>query len=176
MRMVAFGLLPALMSCRPAADRPAIDLVAALPAAERRAAGIVADAIRVEHAADAAPASLLLRAPARVTWTVRLPDSPSLTTMAALAPGPDGRVGDGVTIRIGLSDDRYYEDVLRLALTASAAPTAGQPIALDLRKYSGWQWSLFYRPASITWKLILNADATPGGTVALRNPSIVARD
>jgi hypothetical protein len=166
------AVLALLAGCGRAHVAPApIDLLAELPSAERRAAGNVDEAVRSASvpADDGAPA-LLLRAPARVTWSLRVPDAATLDAAAALMPGSGG----GATLRVGISDDRYYEGLLTLPLIAPAdgAGPSWQPVAIDLGKYAGWQWSLFYRPSERTWKLIVNADATPGGTIALRSPRI----
>lgn len=148
-----------------------IDLIAALPSAERRAGGNVDDAVRttpMQFGADHEPV-LLLRAPARVIWTVKFPARSALSASASMAAGEDGRPGPGVTLRLGLSDDRHYDGLLSMPI---APDREWRPVTLDLGRYSGWQWSLFYRPSKITWKLILNVDATPGGTLALRGLSI----
>jgi hypothetical protein len=170
--LTALGVV--VSSCAATTDSPGpIDLLAALPAAERRAAGNVDEAVRVGQVFvdNGHEPALLLRAPARVTWTLRLPPRSALSASARLAANADGSAGAGVTLRVGLSDDRFYEGVL-------SEPVGGEwrPVTADLGKYSGWQWSLFYRPSEIAWKLILNADATPGGTVALRGLSIRHRD
>jgi hypothetical protein len=110
-----------------------------------------------------------MRAPARVTWTLRFPDAAALMTAASIVPEADGSTGAGTTLRIGLSDDRYYEGIFKREF---APDPVWQPVVVDLSKYAGWQWSLFYRPSERRWKLIVNADATPGGTLALRAPVI----
>ena len=69
---------------------------------------------------------------------------------------------------MGLSDHRHYEQPF--ALDVPAATNAWTPIRVDLGPYSGRQWSVFYRPATITWDLILNADH--GGTVAWARPLV----
>jgi hypothetical protein len=160
-----------LAACGRAPDAPAtIDLIAELATAERRAAGPVDEAVRavdvsVEGGTEAA---ILLRAPARVTWALRVPDDAALTAAAAVLPGS----GAGATLRVGISDDRYYEGLMTLPLDGRESDPVWQPVVIDLGKYAGWQWSLFYRPSERVWKLIVNADAVPGGTVALRRPVV----
>lgn len=152
-------------SCSRGDSHAEIDLLQLLPSAERRAAGRVDDAIRIGAVAtgNGEDAALFLRAPARVTWTLRIPARAALTATARIVEG------QGATLRVGFSDNRSYDGIYKLELTAGAA---WQPVTVDLRRYGGWQWSLFYRPWEITWHVILNADATPGGVVALRRPII----
>lgn len=156
-------------SCRDARDRPPeIDLLSLLPTAQRRAQENVDEAVRVDVAGVAGDirAALVLRAPARVTWPVMLPFHAQLTSTTLLMPGPLG-VAQGVTLRIGLSDQRTYTELARVEVTGS-----WMPITLDLRHYSEWKFSLFHQPLRKPWHLIVNADATPGGTVALDRPRL----
>jgi hypothetical protein len=128
-----------------------------------------ADVARLGEVADAGASIpvLLTAAPARLTWLVRFPARADFDASAGVVPGDPAAAG--VTVRIGLSDDRAYEELARLPLTAHAGPgITWQPIRVDLGAYSGWQWSLFYRPSRINWNLIVAADPTPGGTVAWR--------
>ena len=159
-------------ACGVSPDAPAtVDLIAALPTAERRAAGSVDEAVRTSRVevAGVAASALLMRAPARVIWPLRIPPRSAFATSVAIVPATDSQVGSGVTLRIGVSDDRHYEGLLTLAVK----PDRGwQSVTVDLRRYAGWQWSLFYRPSEILWKFIVNVDATPGGTIAARAPAI----
>ena len=151
-----------------------IDLVAALPTAERRALAAPDTAIRatvVTRDRLDQPA-LVTAAPARVIFPVNMPARGRFRTAVAL----QSSAGTGVTIRVGIADSRSYDELLRVRVEP-AAPGADpwRTIDVNLGAYSGWQWSLFYRPSRITWKLILNADATPGGSVVWLNPLIDMR-
>jgi hypothetical protein len=42
-------------------------------------------------------------------------------------------------------------------------------VTVDLSGYGGWQWSLFYRPWTTTWRLIFSTDVSPPG--AAPNPA-----
>jgi len=147
-----------------------MDLVAALPTAERRALQDPSAAIRadlVQDGADRRPA-LVTDAPARVIFPVRLPSKARFRARVALQPG-----SAGATIRAGIADGRTYDELLRVPLVpATGATAAWQTIDVDLGAYSGWKWSLFYHPGRRTWKLVLNADATPGGTVLWLEPKV----
>jgi hypothetical protein len=145
-------------------------LLRELPHAERRAVGEIDRAVRVDFAAaqgDLQPA-MVMEAPARVIYRVTMPRRAMLHARLALtaAGGEDGR---GVQVRVGISDGRFYDELARRSLV----PQAGwQPIDVDLSRYSGLQWSLFYRPSRVTWQLILNADPAPGGAAAWAAPRI----
>lgn len=112
--------------------------------------------------------ALVMAAPSRVTWTLQFTERAELAAEVALAAEAGAPAGDGVTIRIGISDNRSYDELLRVRLDKgpAGAPPAWRPILLDLSAFSGWKWSLFYQPSRRQWKLIVNADATPGGSAA----------
>ena len=115
--------------------------------------------------------ALIVQAPARITWTVRMPRQSRLTGSAALMPSPTGTTSSGVVLRLGVSNDRTYERFWRLALDR-ASEARWQPIDIDLSAYSGWKFSVFYQPPLRDWKLVLSVDAAPGGTVAIAQPLI----
>jgi hypothetical protein len=140
-----------------------IDLIALLPQAERRAAGSVDDAVRADSAnVDGSPRPVLItRAPARVIWPLRFGSKVVLRSRVSLLPDASSSSA-GVIVRVGISDERSYDELLRTPLDRPG----WRPIEIDLSAYSGWQWSLFYQPSRVTWRLVINADATPGGTMA----------
>ena len=103
-------------ACGVSPDAPVtVDLIAELPKAERRAAGRVEEAVRTGRVevAGVAESALLMRAPARVIWPVRIPPRSAFATSVAIVPATESQVGSGVTLRIGVSDDRHYEGLLR---------------------------------------------------------------
>jgi hypothetical protein len=167
--MLALGLAAFWTpACGDDPNRPAeVDLLARLPAAERRAGGDVADAVRVDvvSAAGDARTALVMRAPARVTWTVQLPLHARFASALALVPASPS--SPGVTVRVGLSDDRIYHEIGKAEVTGT-----WMPFTLDLREHSEWKFSLFHQPLRKRWRLVLNADATPGGTVAWDLPRL----
>lgn len=147
-----------------APDRPRqVDLLEELPGAEKRAGGDIETAVRPEIASlsGRVTPSLVMRVPARVTWPVELPVHAEFRTAAILSSG-DGR---DVQLRIGLSDDRTYEDVTRMAVTDS-----WQPLIVSLRRFSEWKFSLFYQPLFRPWRLVINAEGQPGAEVTLERP------
>jgi hypothetical protein len=162
-------------ACGRGASPASIDLAAALPSAEKRALGPPDEAIRaavVSRDQGEHPA-IVTAAPARVLFPVHMPTRARFCTAISLVAGS----GAGVTIRVGISDNRSYDELEKL-LVAPAATGADpwHPLDIDLAPYSGWQWSLFYRPGNMTWRLVFNADPTPGGRVAWLEPRIEMKD
>jgi hypothetical protein len=171
--LLAVLVLPS--ACRRERAVPAaVDLLAELPRSERRAALPVDDAIAVTHVGagtDVQPA-LMTAAPARVTFSVALPPRPRLVTAVAMAPDAEGRFGAGARARIAIAD-RVHEQLFARDITPPASGALEwHPVEVDLSAYHGWQWSLFYRPTGKVWRLVLSADATPGGTLVWRRPVI----
>jgi hypothetical protein len=173
------GILLILLAwCSAACDRrpesrvvlEADDLIARLPSAEQRSARALEESIRVESAGPPSDrrVALVTVAPVRVIWTARLPERAWIDTAVMLT------AGSGATARIGVSDLRLYEGLTRIELKASAGgmPDAWHDVRVDLHRYAGWQWSVFYRPSETEWRLIFSADATPEGTIAWARPMI----
>jgi hypothetical protein len=145
------------------------DLIARLPSAEQRAARAIEESIRVESAGPPADrrVALVTAAPARVIWTGRLPERAWIETAVLLT------AGSGATARVGISDRRLYEGLTRVELKPATGGSSGwHDVRVDLRRYAGWQWSVFYRPSETEWRLIFSADATPEGTIAWARPII----
>jgi hypothetical protein len=159
----------ASVACSDVSDRPSeIDLLSLLPTAERRAVGNVDESVRTDVVGVGSDTrtALVLRAPARVTWQVSLPLHARLTSSLRLLPGQSAD-SPGVTLRIGMSDQRKYTELMQVQATGAWAP-----ITLDLREFSEWKFSLFDQPLRKVWRLIVNADARPGGTIALERPRL----
>lgn len=162
--ILSFGLtatLTAVAGCGLTSERPAeVDLLAALPAADRRAGRDAATAVRADVfvAGGDGRMALVMEAPARVTWKVQLPVHARLR--AALA-------GSG-RLRVGASNGRSFHDIGHVD---AAGPWT--PIDLDLRSISEVKWSVFYQPLRMDWQLIFNADATsPGAVIAVDRPTL----
>lgn len=150
-----------------------VDLLRELPRADRAPAAESHRLITVEVVSpDGSPRpALVMRASSRVIWHVQMTEAAELRT--TLARVDDGS-GGNLSVRLGVSDGRLYEDVYwERALAADGASQAWQPLVVDLSPYSGWKWSVFYRPARRVWLLILNVQGS--GTVALAEPVIVPR-
>ena len=142
--------------------------MARLPQAEQRSGGPLGATIRVGSAGPAGDdrVALLTTAPVRIIWTGRLPERAWIETALMLVDGA------GATARVGISDNRVYEALAWIDLKPANGAPVWQPLHVDLRRYAGWQWSVFYRPSETEWRLIFSADATPGGTIAWARPII----
>jgi hypothetical protein len=110
--------------------------------------------------------------PSRLTLRLPLPRHGVFHAFVGLAGTPDGDERAGARVRVGVSDDRTYEQ-----LTAHLLVSGGRgwtELRADLSAYAGWKWSVFYRPDRITWRLVLAADATVTGpaTVLWGEPQI----
>ncbi len=152
-----------------------IDLLRELPRAARAPAGEADRLISVQlidHAGTPKPA-LVMRATSRVIWQIQMREVAELQTDIARLAG--GNPAAELSVRIGVSDERLYEDYFRERL---AAPPDGtpvwQPLAIDLSLYSGRKWSLFYQPSRRTWSLVLNVQGGEAA-VALVEPRIIRR-
>ena len=167
---IALALLATTGGCGSAAA--SIDLAAALPSAERRALGPPDVAIHATTISNDGPnrTAIVMAAPARVLFPVNMPVHARFHTAVGLEPGS----GAGATVRVGIAGTRSYDELLRIPLTPGARDkTDWHAVDLDLGEYSGWQWSVFYRPQTLTWKFVFNADASPGGRVLWLEPVIV---
>jgi len=146
-----------------------IDLLHELPRAQVRSVSPEGARIDLVPGDAGLVPALVMPAPSRVTWPVQLTERAELTARVAVV----GDADQGVTLRIGISDKRNYDELTRIKIgTTGTTGTTGtktlvwRPIRVDLSAFSGWRFSLFYHPDRKTWNLILNADATPGGTLA----------
>lgn len=153
--------LVALTGCGLTSERPAeVDLLSMLPAADKRAGGDVTTAVRpdVFVAGGDSRMALVLEAPARVIWRVRLPLHARLRSAVA---------GRG-RLRVGASNGRSYQELGQVDGTGFWAP-----LDLDLRELSEVKWSVFYQPLRMDWQIIFNADATfPGAVIAVDRPTL----
>lgn len=129
----------------------ALDLIETLPQAERR--GATAPGAPTALAAlgnDVRPA-IVVGMPSRITWRrVRFPKRTVLkTAVGTRTAGPAQ-----VVFRIGISDDRTYEELVRQVIDARTSRWTD--VQVDLSRYAGWQWSVFYHPDRRCWNVIFN--------------------
>ena len=118
--------------------------------------------------------ALIVPQPSRVTWKVMVPARAVLTGGAGIMQGPSGAAPGGSWLYIGISDGRFFSRLLEESLPPASAEAGGawRPFRIDLARYGGWQWSIFYRPWKITWEVIFNVNGQGPGTVALGNLAI----
>ena len=141
-----------------------LDLLRALPRAERRGPaplGEPAEAAFDGFGADLRP-SIVVVVPSRIVWRgLRFPKRSLVRTSIGARPGA---ASTDILFRIGISDERTYEELARQVVRAG---TPGwTDISVDLSPYAGWQWSLFYHPDRRCWNLIFNVSASSGASPA----------
>jgi hypothetical protein len=105
--------------------------------------------------------------PGRIIWELPMPRR-GIFHAAVATDGPAP-----VRFRVGVSDDRIYEELATVTVTA---PSSWNDLSADLSAYAGWKWSLFYRPERRRWRLVLSADAVTGmpGRAVWGSPEIIA--
>lgn len=155
------GVLAAACGPTPTERLRVVDLLEHEAAAEKRPAG---GSFEIgEHTCGGVSRTTLSTPPeSRVIWQLALPARGVLTSGAAV----EGEPGAIVTFRVGISDDRIYDALHSVDVTADACGRAWVPIAVDLGRYSGFQFSIFYRPDRKEWRLVLGTNA--GGGQAVR--------
>lgn len=95
--------------------------------------------------------------PSRLTVRLPFPRHGVFHASVSRANAPSGTHPGGARLRVGVSDDRTYEQLAALVLSPDARDWTD--LRVDLSAYAGWKWSLFYRPDRIAWRLVLSADA-----------------
>ena len=109
---------------------------------------------------DRTRATLIVPSASRITWTQALPRRGVLHADAAV---PDGPASAAVTFRVGISDDRIYETLAERVVTRADTLRDGwTPIAVDLSLYAGPKLSIFYRPDSRRWRIVLATSPSAG--------------
>jgi hypothetical protein len=175
-RLTAAALVLSGAACvpsSPATPMP-IDLLRELPrAAVAPAARPNLVSVQVIDRDGAQHPALVMHPTSRVIWQIQMTEPAELRADIARLPGGDA--GAELSVRIGMSDERIYEDHFRERLPHPAGEAlAWRPLVLDLSLYSGWKWSLFYQPSRRTWSLVLNVQGGDAA-VALAGPVIAAR-
>lgn len=175
-RLTAAALLLSGAACvpsNPATPMP-IDLLRELPrAAVAPAARPNLVSVQVIDRDGAQHAALVMHPTSRVIWQVQMTEPAELRADIARLPGGDA--GAELSVRIGVSNERIYEEHFRQRLPHSAGEVpAWRPLVIDLSLYSGWKWSLFYQPSRRTWSLVLNVEGGDAAA-ALVEPVIAAR-
>jgi hypothetical protein len=108
-----------------------------------------------------------------VTYRLFVPHRATLRVYAAvLSPGGPS----AAAVRIGISDGRRYDHLREQVVTSEESAKAWVPLEADLSFYAGRKWSLFYRPDSIRWEIVVGtyvASGSPEGVV-LGEPGLYA--
>ena len=99
----------------------------------------------------------------RMTWPVAIPARAVLTTSLALKPGSWNQQGSGILFRIGIADGRTYEELLTRHVDPLHHVEDRQwiPVTINLARYGGFKWSLFYQPSRRMWQIVFNTSFDP---------------
>jgi hypothetical protein len=144
------------------------DFLQALPQAQIRPADQPA-VVRVvdAHLNGEVKRSLSASVPSRVVFTLQIPGAAVFAASLGVDASGSHSDDEGVTFRLGISDGRTYEQLLDRSILARDGEE-WVPARVDLARYAGWQWSLFYHPSSITWQIVLNTYSAGSGAEHLR--------
>jgi hypothetical protein len=105
-------------------------------------------------------ASLVVPAESRLTWTIAVPHRARLRLLAAV-PATNGEAS--IAFRVGISDERLYNTLVELPVSSAETAARGWvPVEADLSRFAGWHWSLFYRPDSRLWKIVIGTHVLSG--------------
>lgn len=158
---LALGAL-ALAACAPADPSPVriVNLVRDVRDAEARPSRAAFEVADVSVAGRPVP-GIRTMAPSRLIFVLPVPRRSTFVAQVAIDGGIDGAPPQPLRFRVGMSDDRIYEQLADVVLTPGGQ-SGWTPLRADLSAYAGWQWSVFYRPESQRWRLVLSTDVLGG--------------
>jgi hypothetical protein len=130
-----------------------VDLVALFPQAEQRSNVEGAFGVGTTTIDGQTHRTLLARTSSRITYTVTIPPDPWLDVAFGMQPESWDKPGDGAQFRIGVSDGRRYEELLKQYVNPKRGDRRWFTARLDLSAYEGRQV-----------KLIFNTDPGPDGS------------
>lgn len=137
-------------------DGTRIALVDRFPEARKRSTLPEAEAFSVNDVviAETTRRAIYARPPARMTWTVEIPEGARFEAHLGLREEAWDRPGDGVVFRVGISDGEKYTELLaRQVNPHGVADERGWvAVSADLSAFGGR-----------TVELILNTDHSPPG-------------
>jgi hypothetical protein len=126
----------------------AMDLIDAFDEAEKRAVQPIEEAFAVrEVEIDGERRRVIAAHPqSRIIWRFTMPRHALLQTWLAVEPEVWGLEGDGVQFRIGVSDGRQYDELLRQHVDPMNRPGDRRwiPVTLDLSEYQGHAVELIF--------------------------------
>jgi anti-sigma factor RsiW len=170
-------VLPSSAACRRARDHnatqiPAVDLIFHFKDAERRPERGAFE-IREHTFGERSRASLFVPSGSRVTWKLFLPHRGRLQVHAGV---PDANGPAVAAVRLGISDDRRYDTLIEQRVTSAETANGWVTVSADLSPYAGRKFSLFYRPDSRKWHVIIGTHVIEGSPefLVLGEPSIEA--
>jgi hypothetical protein len=132
-----------------------LDLIAELPAADKRSnpEPLASNFQVADVTIDGVTKKTVLSKPfGRLTYTVRIPADAWLDVDFAMRPDSWSLPGDGAQFRIGVSEGRTYDEVLRQFVNPKEGGQKWFSAHLDLSAYEGREV-----------RIILNTDPGPNG-------------
>jgi hypothetical protein len=133
----------------------AVDLIAELPNADKRSSPepLASNFQVADVTIDGVTKKAILAKPfARITYTIRVPPDAWLDVDFAMRPDSWPLPGDGAQFRVGVSEGRTYDEVLRQYVNPKDGGQKWFSAHLDLSAYEGREV-----------RLILNTDPGPRG-------------
>ena len=132
-----------------------IDLLAQLETAERRPQGGTFDVIDANLNGE--PHKAIYTVPeSRIIWKIRVPDDAWLRVLVGMKSESWTAEGDGVLFRVGVSDNRSYEELFTQHLNPfkNTGDRKWVPVMVDLSQYAGEEVQVIFNtnkstPASI---------------------------
>jgi hypothetical protein len=166
-------LLSTSAACRRDRDRTplrAVDLIFHFKDAQRRPLGGTFE-IREHTFAGRSRASLIVPGGSRVLWKLFVPRRARLVVYAGV---PDNNGPAVAAFRLGISDGRKYETLIEQHVSSAESASGWVPVSADLSLYAGQKFSLFYRPDSQKWEIIVGTHVVSGspGFVVVGEPGI----
>jgi hypothetical protein len=151
-----------IAACAPADRSPVriVDLLRDFRDAETRPSPTAFELTDVSVSGQSEPAIRTI-APSRLIFVLPIPRRSTFAVRVAIDGGIDGAPPQPLRFRVGVSDDRIFEQLAEVLLTPGV-PAGWTELRADLSAYAGWQWSLFYRPEERRWRLVLSTDAVSG--------------
>jgi hypothetical protein len=175
--VVLLLVLPSSAACRRTRDHnptqiPAVDLIFHFKDAERRPERGSFE-IREHTFGERSRASLIVPSGSRVTWKLFVPHRGRLQVYAGV---PDAKGPAVAAFRLGVSDDRRYDNLIEQHVTSAETAKGWVTVSADLSPYAGRKFSLFYRPDSRKWNVIIGTHVIEGspGFLVLGEPSVQA--
>lgn len=167
-------LLSASAACRRDRDHAAVtavDLIFHFKDAERRPLGGTFE-IREHTFGGHSRASLIAPPGSRTGWRLLVPRRARLQVFAGV---PDSSGPAVAAFRVGISDGRKYETLVEQHVSSAETAAGWIPVSADLSLYAGRKFSLFYRPESHKWEIIIGTHVVEGAPpfVVLGEPAIV---
>lgn len=154
-------LLWASAACRRDRDLTqvrAVDLIFHFKDAERRPVAGTFE-IREHTFGGRSRASLIVPAGSRTGWNLFVPHRARLQLYAGV---PASRGPAVAAFRIGISDGRRYDTLVEQHVSSAETANGWVPVSADLSEYAGRKFSLFYRPDSHKWQIIVGTHVVQG--------------